>query len=476
MFDLNLKKCENTPINIEGKGISGGEKRRLAFASEVLTDPMILFCDEPTSGLDSFMAYSVVDSMRSLAKQGKTIICTIHQPSSEIFEMFDKLSLLAEGKLAFIGTLNAAYEFFESQGFRVPYNYNPADFYIKNLAIIPADKENCIKRINGICEGFEKSRMKTNLINEIEEINNRYESKNCAPDEIINFREEIAYKSNFFTQMYWLLWRNLISLGRNPMAFRVQVVQSVFISALFGFIYFQLKFNQKGVQNMTGVLFLCLTNNSFGSMFIVVNTFPSEIPIFYREHQNRMYRVISYYLSRIFLDIPIYIIMPTIFMSICYWMANLNNELDRFFTCVLIVILVAQTSVSFGTFLSACAPSTNVAIAISGPVLVPLMIFSGFLLNSEDIPKYFIFLKYLSWFSYANENLIITQFHGVGEIGCDNPNDCPKIKTFETGDDVLNYFKANPDNFYYNIASLFLLIFGWRVMTFLVLLAKSRKR
>ena len=109
-------------------------------------------------------------------------------------------------------------------------------------------------------------------------------------------------------------------------------------------------------------------------------------------------------------------------MSICYWMANLNNELDRFFTCVLIVILVAQTAVSFGTFLSACAPTTNIAIAISGPVLVPLMIFSGFLLNSEyiivllkekiqskhkkfsfyfrDIPKYFIFLKYLSWYIF----------------------------------------------------------------------------
>jgi ABC-type multidrug transport system ATPase subunit len=146
---LNLKKCQDTPISIEEqKGISGGEKRRLAFASEVLTNPPILFCDEPTSGLDSFMAMSVVESMRSLAKQGKTIICTIHQPSSEVFELFDKLCLLAEGRLAYIGPLPAASDFFESQGLRVPYNYNPADFYIKNVAIPPADKENCLKRVN----------------------------------------------------------------------------------------------------------------------------------------------------------------------------------------------------------------------------------------------------------------------------------------------------------------------------------------
>lgn len=115
MVDLNLKKCENIMIGIDNlkKGISGGEKRRLAFASEVLTNPLVLFCDEPTSGLDSFMAVSVVECMKNLAKKGKTIICTIHQPSSEIFELFDKLCLLAEGRLAYIGSLSSAYNFFE---------------------------------------------------------------------------------------------------------------------------------------------------------------------------------------------------------------------------------------------------------------------------------------------------------------------------------------------------------------------------
>ena len=150
MVDLNLKKCEDIMIGIDNlkKGISGGEKRRLAFASEVLTNPLVLFCDEPTSGLDSFMAVSVVECMKNLAKKGKTIICTIHQPSSEIFELFDKLCLLAEGRLAFIGSLPSAYKFFESQGYRVPVNYNPADFYIQKLAISPTDKENCLARMN----------------------------------------------------------------------------------------------------------------------------------------------------------------------------------------------------------------------------------------------------------------------------------------------------------------------------------------
>jgi hypothetical protein len=125
------------------------------------------------------------------------------------------------------------------------------------------------------------------------------------------------------------------------------------------------------------------------------------------------------------------------------------------------------------------------------------MIFSGFLLNIEDIPKYFLFMRYLSWFSYANENLIINQFSKVKHIECDEPDNCNEyLKRFRNGTDVLEFFKTNQvnkvqfifcdkmnscvfiskDNFGFNMGCLVLLIVGWRVMTFLVLLIKSRTR
>ena len=87
----------------------------------MLTDPPLLFCDEPTSGLDSFMAASVLELLVGLAREGKTVICTIHQPSSEIFEMFDSLCLLAEGRQAYIGNINEASEFFKRY-FMIHYN------------------------------------------------------------------------------------------------------------------------------------------------------------------------------------------------------------------------------------------------------------------------------------------------------------------------------------------------------------------
>lgn len=113
-FQIGLKKCEHTMIGQTGiiKGLSGGEKKRLSFAAEVLTNPSLMFCDEPTSGLDSFMALNVVQVLKAMAQNGKTVICTIHQPSSEVYALFDKLLLLAEGRVAFLGSPEEANIFF----------------------------------------------------------------------------------------------------------------------------------------------------------------------------------------------------------------------------------------------------------------------------------------------------------------------------------------------------------------------------
>lgn len=120
IVSLGLSACADTLIGgNHRKGISGGEMKRLAFACEVLTDPSILFCDEPTSGLDSFMAETVVKVMRKLAGQGKIVICTIHQPSSEVFILFDQLLLLAEGRVAYIGPREEATTFFDQVRTRI---------------------------------------------------------------------------------------------------------------------------------------------------------------------------------------------------------------------------------------------------------------------------------------------------------------------------------------------------------------------
>lgn len=109
--EMGLFDCRHTPVgNWHLRGLSGGEKRRLSIALEILTRPRLLFLDEPTSGLDSAAAFFVVTTLRNLARDGRTVIASIHQPSSEVFELFDNLTLLSGGKLIFFGEAKAANE------------------------------------------------------------------------------------------------------------------------------------------------------------------------------------------------------------------------------------------------------------------------------------------------------------------------------------------------------------------------------
>lgn len=101
------------------------------------------------------MAESVVRVLQKMAESGRTIICTIHQPSSEVFSLFDRLILLAEGKVAYHGSSVGAMEFFSDVGYPCPENYNPADFYVHTLAIVPGNEEECREKVHvGIYESF----------------------------------------------------------------------------------------------------------------------------------------------------------------------------------------------------------------------------------------------------------------------------------------------------------------------------------
>lgn len=93
------------------------------------------------------MAYSIVDCMKQLAAKGKTIIFTIHQPSGELFEIFDKVCLIAEGRLAYLGDRQNAYEFFDSQGYKCPAKYNIAEYFIKILSISPLKRDEDIQKV-----------------------------------------------------------------------------------------------------------------------------------------------------------------------------------------------------------------------------------------------------------------------------------------------------------------------------------------
>ncbi|GLE08788.1 hypothetical protein PINS_up020203 [Pythium insidiosum] len=140
--ELGLSKCRDTYIGgAMLRGISGGERKRLSFATEILTNPSLLFVDEPTSGLDSYMAETVVMQLQQLARDGRTVIATIHQPSSELFTLFDKLYLLADGATVYSGNASDAVEYFAKLGLQCPSFVNPTDFFMRQLVVLDVEKD-----------------------------------------------------------------------------------------------------------------------------------------------------------------------------------------------------------------------------------------------------------------------------------------------------------------------------------------------
>ena len=112
------------------RGISGGEKKRVSIGQEMLINPSLLLLDEPTSGLDSTTAHRIVTTIKRLASGGRTVVTTIHQPSSRIYHMFDKVVLLSEGSPIYYGPASSAMEYFSSVGFSTTMTVNPADLLL----------------------------------------------------------------------------------------------------------------------------------------------------------------------------------------------------------------------------------------------------------------------------------------------------------------------------------------------------------
>jgi len=133
---LKLFKAQNTLIGgALVKGISGGERKRTAVGVELITDPSLLFLDEPTTGLDSYIATQVMENLRDLAMvYGKTVISTIHQPNTDVYEMFDKLMLLAQGKVIYYNDATKAVAYWASIGREVPDMTNHADYFMTMMA------------------------------------------------------------------------------------------------------------------------------------------------------------------------------------------------------------------------------------------------------------------------------------------------------------------------------------------------------
>ena len=131
---LHLEKCKDTIVGDSIiKGISGGERKRLSVGMEMIMNPSIIFLDEPTSGLDTYTAYSLVKSLKNITSTGRTVVATIHQPSSDLLRLFDDLIILNHGKIIYQGEVNNLVNYFSNLGYKCPEYTNPSDYLFMTI-------------------------------------------------------------------------------------------------------------------------------------------------------------------------------------------------------------------------------------------------------------------------------------------------------------------------------------------------------
>jgi len=473
---LSLTKCLDTLVggaNSLLKGISGGELKRLSFATEVLFNPSLLFCDEPTSGLDSFMAEEVVREMRKIADSGRTVIGTIHQPSSQVFEMFTHLILLAgSGRLAYLGRREEAVRYLSGIGYDCPTYFNPADYFIHLLAILPEDRDGgaSLKRVEKVVDAYDQSDLcvrnreflTTNSTIDIE--------RGTTVKDLL--RNAVNNKASWGTQFQQLYKRTGIMYKRDPVLGRVRMIQSVIVSLLVGLIYLRLGNTQTDVQNKMGAAFFLVINQCFSGMLGVLQVFPLEKPIFYREYQSGTYRVDAYFLARTLCEIPIQFTFPIIFGTISWWLIGFNDRADRFFLFLFLLVTAGNAAISLGYIVSAVAPNVTAAMAIGTVMLFPLLIFGGLLINTSSIPKYFWWLDVFSFFKYGYTAINVL-------IWKDYKLKCPQtgVCRFKSGEDVLQYLNVSDsmNTYWYNMLYLAVLVVGFRFLAYLILLRKAKQ-
>ena len=464
--------------------ISGGQRKRLAIALELVNNPPIIFLDEPTSGLDSLSAHQCISLMKTLAQGGRTVICTIHQPSAKLFEMFDKLYLLTAGQCIYHGELKSLLPYMETQKLVCPIYHNPADFIIEVASgeygdITPElvrawkiqEKREELKRMEngdfGPSENVDAMLAREMMLSMIPGCGLRSSST-----------ESLSNTTSQTTQFTVLSKRAFISIIRDRMFTHLRVISVVVVAVLIGLMYFGIGNDGNKVHNNTGCLFFSMLFLLFIALMPTVLTFPMEKVVFLREHLNNWYSLKSYYLAKTMADLPFQILLPVIYCSIVYFMTDQPNEGGRYTQYLAITILTCLVAQSIGLLLGAVAPNVPTAVFVAPVTGIPVLLFSGFFVSFDTIPKYMQWLTYVSFARYSWEGMIVAIYgNNRGALSCEQADRC----RFRESDDVLDSMDIEESalhitqgKFYFDCVVLGLFFITLRLVTYMVLRYKIK--
>jgi ABC-type multidrug transport system ATPase subunit len=433
LLKMGLKDCADNLIGSEFvKGISGGEKRRVTIAVQILTDPRVLLLDEPTSGLDAFTASSIMEVLQGLANEGRTLIFTIHQSRSDLFKHFGTVLLLARGgSPVYAGNGSGMLPHFDALGFPCPITTNPADFA---LDLITIDLQQSTK------EKASREKVRS-LITSWTSAD--FSTAPQAPSTLATPAQLgalIRAPAKFTTAFPILVHRATINLRRQPPLLVARTMQVIGLAIILTLFFAPLKNDYYSVQNRLGFI------QEFCAFYFVgvlqnVAVYPAEKEVFYREHDDGAYGVEAFFLQYTLCEIPFEITTCIVFAALVDLGGGLPRTATMFWVCFFNCFCIVSCGESLGIMFNTLFHHTGFAINIMSVLLSISLTMSGIL--SINMPAFLSALNYLSPVRYAIRNLAPYSLRDIA-FTCNESQRLPDGScTISNGEDVLRLYNLD---------------------------------
>ncbi|GMY30907.1 ABC transporter G family member 26 [Fagus crenata] len=439
--ELGLERCRHTRVGGGFvKGISGGERKRTSIGYEILVDPSLLLLDEPTSGLDSTSANRLLVILQVLAKAGRTIITTIHQPSSRMFHMFDKLLLISEGYPVYYGKARESMDYFTSLRFIPEIPMNPAEFLLDlatgqvNDISVPAD----LLTLKGSPD-YEKAVIKFLQLKYKHQLEPKEKEENHRTTKTPEHLQLAIQVKKDWTMSWWeqfmiLLKRTFKERCRDYFD-KLRLVQAIGVAVLLGLLWWKSNIDTEAqLRDQVGLMFYICIFWTSSSIFGAVYVFPFEKVYLVKERKADMYRLSVYYVCSTLCDMVAHVFYPTFFMVIVYFMAGFNRTVPCFFLTLFAVLLVAVTSQGAGELFGAAVMSIKRAGMVASLILMLFLLTGGYYV--QHIPKFMRWLKYLSFMYYGFRLLLKVQYSGDQLYDCQSQGGCRTLQSSPSFDTV----------------------------------------
>ncbi|XP_059296982.1 pleiotropic drug resistance protein 1-like isoform X2 [Lycium ferocissimum] len=391
-----------------GSGLSVEQRKRLTIAVELVANPSIIFMDEPTSGLDARAAAIVMRTVRNTVDTGRTVVCTIHQPSIDIFDAFDELVLLKQGgEEIYVGPLghhsSQLIKYFEGiNGVpKIKDGYNPATWVLE----VTSKAQEAALGINfaALYKSSELYRNNKSFIRET--------SMPIPGSKELNFSSK--YSRSFFNQCMACLWKQHWSYWRNPSYTAVRILFTSFTALMFGTVFWDLGSRRRRQQDLfnaagsmyASVLFLGIQNAAVAQPVVSI-----ERTVFYRERAAGMYSAFPYAFGQIVIELPYILVQTVVFGVIAYGMIGFEWTITKFFWYQFFMFFTLFYFTLYGMMTVAVTPNLGVAGIISNFFYAMWNLFSGFVVPKTRIPLWWRWYYYICPVSWTLYGLVASQF------------------------------------------------------------------